>query len=196
MFPKLRNTLAIAHSLQGQLAVDDLLRYGGKSNAVLPGIIPDHSEGLTHINVVGIREQTLRLLDEHSAVEGMLKLLTNNVALSNCTFLEDSDGGHVGQGLHGLQIGLAQASRTVPEQVERTDRRGAQSQGHGVHGEEPLLERAGAKPWPLLPHGVDAGDRDGLAGQETLDTGSASGAELQDLDEAAALMGGRDNLKL
>ncbi len=48
--------------------------------------------------------------------------------------LQDGDGGHIGEGLGGVDIGLSHLGRLQVEEVEGADDGAAQSQGQGVHG--------------------------------------------------------------
>src|SRR5680860_1745526 len=66
-------------------------------------IVPDQGEGVTHVDVMRVREHALGLLDQYPAVEGVLQLSAHHVALPDGTFLQDADGRDVRERLHGLR---------------------------------------------------------------------------------------------
>jgi len=51
-------------------------------------------------------EYSLGLFDDHPAVEGGLQLIVDYLGAVDCSFLQDPDGGHVGQRLGHRHIGV------------------------------------------------------------------------------------------
>src|SRR5688500_13221582 len=56
------------------MAVDDVVGYFAEAPIVAPGVPPERLEGLVHVEAGSFRQDTLGLLDDHSAVQGQLQL--------------------------------------------------------------------------------------------------------------------------
>jgi hypothetical protein len=65
---------------------------------------PDHCEGIVHRDVPGLRDGPLRLFDDDPAVQRHLQLFGQVFTSRDSPFLQQTDGGDVGQRLDDLGL--------------------------------------------------------------------------------------------
>ena len=130
---------------RGEGAVDDVVGDVDQPEVVVAGVVAQRGEGLFHVEAGAFGDHALGLLDDDAAVEGVVELLVDDLGLERGAVLEDGDGGDVGEGLGGVDVGLSHLARLGVEQVEGADDGAPQPHGQGVHRVEAGGERLGAR---------------------------------------------------
>src|SRR5581483_5323908 len=132
----------------GECAVDDLPGDVGKVAVVAPGVAPEEGEGFVDVDVGPFGEHPFGLFDDDPAVEGPFELFGEELLVVLEPVLEDAEGGDVGQGLGGAQVGLGDRAGSGAEQVEGPDDLVPEVQRDGVDGSEPDPEGFGGEGGP------------------------------------------------
>ena len=81
--------------------------------------------GHGELSVLG--EDAFGLLDDDAAVECGLELFGDDLSVADGAFLQDADGGDVGQGLAEAEVGVGERAGAGVEQVDPADGLSAQS---------------------------------------------------------------------
>ena len=100
---------------------DDLVAGVAELLSVVPGVLPQDGEGLVHIDVGGVAEDPFGLIEDHAAVQGMLQLGVDGVPVAGDSLLDDSDAGHVREGLRRLDVNGLELAGLVTEQAQRAE---------------------------------------------------------------------------
>lgn len=95
------------------------MRDVGQAHVVVAGIGPQLLKGLPHVEPTLLGQHALGLLDDDAARQCALQLPDELVIAVDGPFLEQTDGGDVGQGLSDVALFVGQGSRAGAEQVER-----------------------------------------------------------------------------
>ena len=125
------------------------------------------------------------------------KLFVEHLTAADRAFLQDADGGHIGQRLTQREIGVWHPAGLAVEQVEGADGLAAQSQRDRVHRcETPAADDGGHEPRPPIRGLRQVGDPDLGRGPISLQTRPLGGLQLQQLHSLCVLAGGRDRAQL
>jgi hypothetical protein len=172
-------------------AVDDVAGEVGEPLVSVAGVSAQQCEGLVHVQAEALGDPAFGLLDDDLAVECGLELLGEGLGVAHVPFLQQADGGDVGQCLPDAQVGLAERGGAGAEQVERADDLVPQPHRQGIDGAETGAGRGGREPRPLLarPGQVSGGDR--LPGAEAVQARSLVVLDLEQLDQPGFVAGGR-----
>jgi hypothetical protein len=73
---------------------------------------------LFEVDAEAFGEHAFGLFDDDAAVEGVVELVVEALGLVGGAVLQDGDGGDVGHGLGGVDVGLAHVAGVDVEQVE------------------------------------------------------------------------------
>ena len=166
-------------SLAGELSGDF-----GQAQVAGAGVAAQPVERGVHGQAVVLGEHALGLFDDDPAVEGGLELFVDDLAAADRPFLQDADGGHVGQRLPEGQVGVGQRAGAAVEQVQRADRLAAQPQRQRVHRPEPAgLRDRGGEHRPLVGDG-EVGHADRGGGAVAVQAGSLLVLQLQQLHQS------------
>src|SRR5687768_5387929 len=79
---------------------DDGVREVADAAVTTSGVVPDEGERVVDADPASLRDDPFGLLDDDAAVERALELFGEYLAAADGAFLQQSDRGDVGQGLH------------------------------------------------------------------------------------------------
>ena len=111
-------------------------------------------------------------------------------------FLQERHAGDVREGLRDKAVGFVQLAGIGAEQLQRAQDDAGGAHRDGMNGGEPGVERGRDEAGPLRDGGVQIGDRDRLTGGVTIDTRALVGLQLEKLQFAGRLGGGRQQPQL
>jgi hypothetical protein len=117
---------------RGVLAIDDAAGQIGQPSPRTPGVGPKQFECLAHRNGSALGENPLSLLDDHPAVQSLLKLLIDQLGMGQAALLDDSDRGGIGKRLPYGDVGRRGGMRFGEEQAEDTDLLAVKPQWEGA----------------------------------------------------------------
>ena len=160
------------------------------------GVRAETRKGLIHIDVVACRNDTLRLLDENSAVQCLLKLSVYRCVFSSGAFVKENYSRHIGQGLPDDGILIAQRAVTISKQIQCPDCIWTEPHRNGMHGLETLGQRRRLKIGILVTVSCNIAQCDDRTGSIGVNARTGPSLVLQNLDKVAFLASGRDDLKL
>src|SRR6266540_6091688 len=143
-----RRRSGIDDARAGQLAGHHQPGHLDQPQVVPAGEVPQHLERLVDAQAGLLRQYALRLLQRDPAVQRHLQLLSEQPRLTHRPFLQEADGGHVGQRLADDQIRLVQRLRRGSEQVQGSDGLVPQPQRQGAHHLVPEAGRLLGEPRP------------------------------------------------
>src|SRR5450755_1068748 len=170
-------------------AVDEGPGQLGKAAVAPAGAAPQDVEGIVHVQAEALGEFPLRLLDDDSAVQRGLQLLVERLAAAQSAFVEQADGGHVGESLADPYVRPAEWPGSGAEEVQRADGLVAQPHRQGLHGGESRLAGDGGEMRPAPRFHAEVGGRDGLAAAEAVQAGTLIVLELEKLHQPGLLAG-------
>ncbi len=158
---------------------------------MIASVVAHDVERFRHVHAFSLGDHSFRLFDRDAAVQRVLELLVEDLRLERGTVLEYRDRRNVGQRFGGSQVGPNHLSRLDTEEVERADDRPAQSHGNRVHGPETGGDRFGGESRPARAVRGQIAVRDRLPGAITVETGTLLRLQLEQLQDAHRLAGGR-----
>jgi hypothetical protein len=123
-------------------------------------------------------------------LQGALQLLGEGLAVAHAAFVQQADGGDVGESLADADGGGVEGARGGPEQVQGADDLLPQPHRQGLHGGEPGVAGGCGEPWPVTRLGGEIGSGDGLAGPEAVQAGPLVALQLEQLEQPGGLAGG------
>ena len=130
------------------------------------------------------------------AVQRGLELLGDGFAAAHVAFVQQADGGHVGQRLADAQVRRVEAARCGAEQVQRADDLIPQPHRQRLHRREPGPGGGLGEPGPPRGRAGQVGSGDGPAGTEALQAGPFVVLQLEQLQQPGFLAGGRRDPQL
>ena len=113
----------------------------------------------------------------------------SDLGLEHGAVLEDGDGGHVGQGLRGVDVLLSHLPRVGVEEVEGPDDRAPQAHGQGVHRVEAGGERLRREQRPPTVDRREVLVHDRRAGAVAVEARALLGLQLEQLQHAHGFAG-------
>jgi hypothetical protein len=85
---------------------------------VVTGLLAQRLEGNVHADVVALSDDPLRLLDDHSAIEGVLQLLSEDRRTVDGPLLQDADARDICQCLRDSPVGIRQRRGGIGEHIQ------------------------------------------------------------------------------
>jgi hypothetical protein len=86
-------------------AADEVAGYVREALVGVAAVVAQQSEGLVHVDAEALGEFAFGLLDDDPAVQGGLELLGDGFAAAHVAFLQQADGGDIGEGLAHADVG-------------------------------------------------------------------------------------------
>ena len=119
---------------------------------MVAGVVAQSRERLLHVEAFSFGHHALGLFDDDAAVESVLELLVDDLGLERGPVLEDGDGGDIGQGLGGFDIGRCISPGSTWNRLRAPMTVPRQAQGQRLDGAETGRQRLGGEQGPATGH--------------------------------------------
>jgi hypothetical protein len=124
------------------------------------------------VRFCGLRQDAFGLFDEHSAVQSILELLSDEVGLATDPLVQDADRRDIRERLDDRGVAGAEFADPDPEQIHRADHLAAQPHRSGEHRQETLIEGGGPERGPPAIAGFHVRNGHRHPGPEAIQAGT------------------------